>query len=79
MKKSTKEANKKTLQILCEKIAPTEKTFGPHVDKEERSRHKESASVALKTIGVEGYSKEVSKEFWREVRAVLRPSVGRRE
>ena len=63
LKKSTKEANKKTLQILCEKIAPTEKTFGPHVDKEERSRHKESASVALKTIGVEGYSKEVSKEF----------------
>ncbi|CAL6447156.1 unnamed protein product [Bathycoccus prasinos] len=63
LKKSTKEANKKTLQILCEKVAPTEKTFGPHVDKEERSRHKESASVALKTIGVEGYSKEVSKEF----------------
>jgi len=63
LRKSTKEANKKTLQILCEKIAPTEKTFGPHVDKEERSRHKESASVALKTIGVEAYSKEVSKDF----------------
>ena len=63
LRKSTREANKKTLQVLCEKIAPTEKTFGPHVDDEERSRHKESASVALKTIGSEAYSKQVSKDF----------------
>ena len=63
LRKSTREANKKTLQVLCEKIAPTEKTFGPHVDNEERSRHKESASVALKTIGSEAYSKQVSKDF----------------
>ena len=37
LRKSTREANKKTLQVLCEKIAPTEKTFGPHVDDEEES------------------------------------------
>ena len=38
------------------------------MDDEERSRHKESASVALKTIGSEAYSRSrFLKDFW-EVR-----------
>ena len=63
LRKSTREANKKTLQVLCEKIAPTEKTFGPHVDNEERSPHKESASEAFKTNGTAANSKQETKEL----------------
>jgi len=65
LRKSTSEQNKLTLKNLCWKIAPGKATFGPHVDNEERNRHKENAIIALKTITGEAYaySREVSKDL----------------